>query len=216
MGLPRSPAASHADVTSPGAFGPGSLRMARVRCRHGARSGTRPALLHGHAGRVAPRHVADSSSPARAGPRGSRRRCAEPAGSTAGSSRGSSGQHPDVMSVSVMVGLTRFDRPPPSGARLARTSDHGEHGEEAPAPPPVHPGVRPARQRVPGPRYHRDRLAGPPRDLNRRQQPCWPDPSPGPGQQCFYAAGCCLAHECSAAAVSRRRSPSSRLTSAPW
>ena len=34
------------------------------------------------------------------------------------------------------LGLTRFDGHPSSGVYPGRMSDHGEHGEEAPAAPP--------------------------------------------------------------------------------
>ena len=37
-----------------------------------------------------------------------------------------------------MLGLTRFDGHPSSGVCPGRMSDHGEHGEEAPAPPLVY------------------------------------------------------------------------------
>ncbi len=48
----------------------------------------------------------------------------------------------ECLHMKVQVGLTRFDGHPSSGVRPGRMSDHGEHGEEAPAPSFVHAGVQ--------------------------------------------------------------------------
>ena len=55
----------------------------------------------------------------------------------------SRGRVRDVVAVVITtLSLTRFDGHPSSGVCPGRMSDHGEHGEEAPAPPFVYPGVQ--------------------------------------------------------------------------